>query len=370
LKPLRNREPKLTAILNKAHGLMELGSNELGQLGLTEGDLPEINELMTKIDLTDSTSVSQFGQEIGANTAAFADELLEQVRNKDLADAGQKLSEVVLVAKKLNLSTFSKTKSTFPVIGALIDKFRLKSAGVLGQFESSKQQIDSLVESIGQTQTGLANRNVSLESMFASAKVEYRLLGLHIAAGKSVLTNFDKTSKPTGSALDAQAAFDIDAAKSALSIRISNLEALQQSTLQTLPQIRLIQANNRVLVDKFHTIREVTVPAWKGQYMVALGLNEQRNAVELAKTIDDTTNELLLSNAQLLQQNAVATAKSNQRLVIDPQTLQKVQTILIKTVEDVIEIQRDGVRQRELAHQQIQAMRADLTRKLTSKQAA
>jgi uncharacterized protein YaaN involved in tellurite resistance len=134
--------------------------------------------------------------------------------------------------------------------------------------------------------------------------------------------------------------------------------------------IRMIQANNRMLVDKFHTIREITVPAWKRQFMLSLSLNEQKNAVNLANTIDDTTNELLNRNAELLHRNSVETAKANQRLVIDVDTLKKVQATLIKTVEDVIRIQHDGALQRQQAVTQIEAMRVDLRAKITGQSTA
>ncbi|MEE4126552.1 MULTISPECIES: toxic anion resistance protein [Pseudomonas] len=157
---------------------------------------------------------------------------------------------------------------------------------------------------------------------------------------------------------------DLDALISNLDKRIGDLTALQQSAMQSLPTIRMIQANNQMLVDKFHTIREITVPAWKRQFMLALTLNEQRNAVQLATKIDDTTNDLLKRNAELLHRNSVETAKANQRLVIDVDTLQKVQATLIQTVEDVIKIQREGVAQRKAAEKEIQGMRLDLHKRL------
>ena len=121
-----------------------------------------------------------------------------------------------------------------------------------------------------------------------------------------------------------------------------------------------------MLVDKFHTIREITVPTWKRQFMLALTLDEQENAVTLAREIDDTTNSLLKRNAELLHSNSVATAKANQRLVIDVETLKTVQDTLIKTVGEVIQIQRQGAEQRKAAERQIGKMREDLKRQLIS----
>lgn len=158
---------------------------------------------------------------------------------------------------------------------------------------------------------------------------------------------------------------DLDSLVANLDKRIGDLTALQQSAFQTLPTIRMVQANNQMLVDKFHSIREVTVPAWKRQFMLALTLNEQRNAVQLATQIDDTTNDLLKRNAELLHRNSVETAKANQRLVIDVDTLLFAQNTLIKTVEEVVQIQRAGAENRQKAEREIQGMRLDLQKRLT-----
>ena len=144
-----------------------------------------------------------------------------------------------------------------------------------------------------------------------------------------------------------QQIFDLNHVCNNLDKRLSDLHLLQQSALQTLPMIRLIQSNNTMLIDKFNAVRSITIPAWKNQIALALSLNEQENSVKLAEAIDNTTNELLKRNAQLLHTNSVAVAKANQRSVIDASTLEAVQATLIKTVNDVIKIQQDGVKHRE-----------------------
>ena len=139
-----------------------------------------------------------------------------------------------------------------------------------------------------------------------------------------------------------------------------DLRTLQQSALQTLPMIRIIQSNNLMLVDKFYAIKNITLPAWKNQISLALSLNEQKNSVELANTIDDATNELLRRNAELLHDNSVKTAKANQRAVIDVETLEHVQNTLIKTVNDVIQIQKEGMQQRVQATEKLKSLQSNL----------
>ncbi len=343
---------------------VDLCDDGLRELGLVSADMREVRELAGRIDPNVPASISDFGKQVAEHASEYADALLAEIRNKDLDEAGAKLSQVVLIAKALNMNALSDRRSKIPVLGLFIDRLKLSTDKVMGQFESTKQQIDSLVNEVEKTQAGLGKRNATLEKMFAGVKSEYRLLGLHIGAGSVRLTELrhdaiDKRAKAK-SPTEIQEVADVDSMITNLDVRVGNLRAMQQSALQTLPQIRVVQTSNQVLVDKFQTIKQITVPAWKRQFMLSLGLNEQKNAVELAQMIDETTNALLRKNAELLHRNSVETAKSNQRLVIDVDTLQHVQDTLIKTVEDVVKIQREGVSKRAAAEKQIGEMRVQL----------
>jgi len=346
---------------------------DLAAYGLAQDAEAQILELAARIDPANPMSVSDFGGDVADHASRYADELLAEVRNSDLADAGKKLSAVVSVANELSLHALSDKRSRMPVIGPLIDRVRKTGLDVVGRFESTKAQIDRLVDDVDQVQSGLAKRNVGLETMFGAVTDEYRMLGVHAAAGKLALAGLqakaDAASPSATTPEEVQALADLRAMIANLEIRVSNLLAQQQSALQTLPQIRMVQRGNELLVEKFWTVKRVTVPAWKRQFMLALGLNEQRNAVDLADTIDDATNELLRRNAELLRQNSVATAKANQRLVIDVRTLQQVQDTMIRTVEEVLVVQRAGVAERRKAEREIAAMRVELTRRIARSQA-
>lgn len=342
----------------------------LDGLGLQSADLVEIEQVAQRIQANNPASVSEFGRDVADHTSSYADSLLDQVRNSDLDAAGAKLTEVVTIARGLNIGALSDRRSRLPIIGPLIDKVRLKSSNVMGQFDTTREQIDNLITEVQTTQSSVATRNLALGEMFQAVREEHRLLGVHIAAGKVRLAALSADADQLRGSIGnhpgrVQELADLDAMISNLDKRIGDLMALQHSAMQSLPTIRMIQANNQMLVDKFHTIREITVPAWKRQFMLALSLNEQRNAVQLATTIDDTTNDLLRRNSELLYRNSVETARANQRMVIDVDTLKEVQNNLIKTVEDTIRIQNEGVQVRKAAEKQIQAMRGDLRNKLT-----
>ena len=157
-----------------------------------------------------------------------------------------------------------------------------------------------------------------------------------------------------------QQIYDLNHLANNLEKRVSDLQVLQQSAMQTLPMIRIIQSNNLMLVDKFYAIKNITLPAWKNQISLAISLQEQKNSVQLAKSIDDATNDLLRRNADLLHQNSVDTAKANQRSVIDIETLEHVQNTLIKTVNDVIQIQKEGMQKRDEAATRLRTLQQNL----------
>ena len=200
--------------------------------------------------------------------------------------------------------------------------------------------------------------------MFNGVQEEYRQLGVYIAAGRikqvEVQQEIATLSQQEQDPKINQRVYDLNHLANNLEKRVSDLQVLQQSAMQTLPMIRIIQSNNMMLVDKFYAIKNITLPAWKNQISLAISLNEQRNSVQLANTIDDATNELLKRNADLLHQNSVDTAKANQRSVIDIETLEHVQNTLIKTVNDVIQIQKEGMQKREEASTRIKALQSNL----------
>lgn len=351
--------------------VFQLTAESIKEYGLQEDDIGEIRQVALRIQHENPATVAEFGRDVADHTSHYADSLLDQVRNSDLDEAGAKLTQVVSIARRLNVGPLADNRSKIPLVGPLLDRFRLRSADFMGNFDTTRDQIEALIGEVSTKQDSVRVRNAQLEDMFGAVREEHHMLGVHIAAGRVRLGELrglaqSKRENLGNDPTSIQALADLDAVIANLDKRVGDLIALQHSAMQSLPTIRMIQANNQMLVDKFHTIREITVPAWKRQFMLALALNEQRNSVELATAIDDTTNDLLKRNAELLHRNSVETAKANQRLVIDVETLKEVQSTLIKTVEDVIRIQQEGIAQRKVAERQIQSMRNDLRAKLTN----
>ena len=350
-----------------------LTRQQLDSLGLSLSDTADIEVLANGLDITRRDQLSRFGRDTGQKSAGIADQMLLQVRAGDVDGLGGKLTEIVTQAQSLNLHALGEKRSRLPLLGGLIDKMRQRKNEIVSQFSSVQSNIERLMGEVTGMQRGLQSRIDVLDQGFAAVKDEYRELGLHIAAGQIALGRLrgeiaNGQSRAAGAqlgALQSQELQDKIAAGDMLEKRMADMRVLQHSALQTLPMIRLVQTNNSMLIEKFHTVKELTLPAWKRQFMLALSLQEQRSAVQLAGTIDDATNAFLKENAQLLKTNTVATAQSNQRMVIDLSTLQEVQDTLLSTVQEVIKINQDGMKQRAGVADQLSQMREQLKLQLS-----
>ncbi|MCU4335990.1 toxic anion resistance protein [Acinetobacter dispersus] len=336
----------------------------LKELGLQPHDYAEVMDAHKELAEISTTAVAEYGKNIANKTSTYTDELLNLVQNKDLDATGQKLNEVVQVAQQLNTSSILNKSKSSGFLGGLLSKFKNAKQNFDQHFNTTKEQIDVLVKEIESSQSGLKARVGTLDKMFDAVQDEYKQLGVYIAAGQlkqqdiqqqiTTLTSQEQDQQTT------QQIYDLNHVANNLEKRVSDLHVLQQSAMQTLPMIRIIQSNNLMLIDKFYAIKNITLPAWKNQISLAISLQEQKNSVQLAKAIDDTTNELLRRNAELLHQNSVDTAKANQRSVIDVETLEHVQNTLIKTVNDVIQIQKEGMQKRAEATTRLRALQENL----------
>ena len=336
----------------------------LQEIGLQQDDFNAVLAARKELAEINHNAVAEYGKNIATQTSGYTDELLNLVQNKDFDETGQKLNQVVQVAQQLNTSSILNKKKNSGFFGGLMGKIKGAKNNIDMHFNTTKEQIDTLVKEIEKSQSGLKARVDTLDRMFHGVQSEYKQLGVYIAAGKLKQDEIQQEiSTLTSQAQDqttTQRVYDLNHLANNLEKRVSDLQVLQQSAMQTLPMIRIIQSNNLMLVDKFYAIKNITLPAWKNQISLAISLNEQKNSVQLANTIDDATNDLLKRNADLLHQNSVDTAKANQRSVIDIETLEHVQNTLIKTVNDVIQIQKEGMQKRAEATTRLRSLQDNL----------
>lgn len=339
----------------------------LVSLGLSQDDLPRIAEIKATLTDISPTHLHTWGGQLAAGSNRFSTQLLDKVRNSDLDASGDKLGEVVKIARNLNLDSY-QGKSKLPILGPLIDKMKSARGELVQKYSSTNSQIEQLMRDVASTQSVQAQRVKEYDQMHAVVREEHHALGVHVAAGrervaelKDAITALQGQDDPASR----QRRGELDTALRILDKRVSDLHVLQHATEQTLPMIRLIQANGIQLIEKFNAVRDVTLPMWRNQFAIQLSLADQKNAVELANAIDDASNELMRRNAELMHQTSVETAKANQRSVLDIETLKHVNDKLIQTVEEVRTVYREGIAKREQISADIDHMRQDLQQRLS-----
>lgn len=331
----------------------------------------EVTKISQSFDPRRPDAIHTLGSQSGAKVVQYSDKLLSQVKSKDLEGLGDNLNEVVLLAKGINIgSLVDSSKSKIPFIGSLIDSFKMSKEKVLGKYDSLSKQIEKLVIEMKGSQVRLATRIQDLEKVYVFNVEEYHTLECYILVGevKSEELRAEiaelQAAPSANDPMQAQEISNLQDVLNRLDKRVHDLRTMQVVAVQTAPMIRMVQNNNQLLIDKFRNLEELTIPSWKKQFTLAVALIEQQKAVELTQKIDDTTNDLMRRNAELLKQNSVNTARANQRAVVDIETLELVQQTLIATIEEVEQIQRDGEQSRADAVIKMESMKSELITKL------
>lgn len=351
-----------------------LAPEQLGALGLNGEDIPEIRKIAAGIgEGSREQMITTFGKEASESASRHADDLLGRVKYGDLDEVGAKLSEVLGIARNLRTDAIVDEKQSLfsRLLNRVRNKYQITLDEFKGKFITASAQIEALIDEVESTQQHLAERNGDLESLYGEVGEEYRQLGLYIAAGRLRLEELQAQQNEASAVLETgknpllvQKYADRSDLMAALDKRIGDLLMMQQAALQIMPMIRLLQKNNAMLVEKFNTIKQTTVPLWKGQFVLRLSLRDQQSAVRLAQGIDEATNEMFRQNAKLLKDNSIATAEANQHLVVDLDTLQKVNSDLISTVETVLQIQNKGEKERKDAEKKVMEMRANMQKRV------
>jgi uncharacterized protein YaaN involved in tellurite resistance len=330
----------------------------------TGEDNNEIERLAASIDYTSVVSIQSFGSEIAANTAKYTDSILAQSETGELEETGDRLTEIVTIARAFDISRLEEKESPFiPVIGRFLKSFQLTRDKALARFSDVRSQVETLVTQVEGTALQLQQRNDDYQNMYDSVRQEHDLLGLHVEAITARFDDLDNEMESLRGSEDLVSLERIsvlEASRNALTKRADDLQILRHAALQMMPMVRIVQSNNLSLMDKFQTIQTLTLPAWKRSFMLALTLDEQRKSVELATEIDDATNDLMRRNADLLHQNSVATAKANQRMVVDVETLQHVHDKILLTLEDVRNVHAQGAGQRAEAIADLSRLRDEM----------
>lgn len=357
--------------INAAEDMSLSVRNETAEPAFTAEERTRITEIKESIDFTDSGSALQFGIGAQRRLTEFTDSILENVRSKDGGQVGDLLSSLVVEVNSLDPSSFTNDSgilSKLPIV-----KNAVKSLKKLAErYSRAEVQIGKIEAALEKARMDMLKDISVFEIMYKQNLECFRELGLYIQAGKERVEEIREKTVPklraeaqaSGDPMDAQLVRDFEDEVDRFEKKIYDLELSRTIAVQSAPQIKMIQNNDRVLVDKIQTAVLNTIPVWKSQFVIAVGLNDQQRVLKMQREITDTTNKMLLKNSELLKTNTVETAKESNRGIVDIETLQKVNQNLISTIEETMQIQQEESRKRAEAEKALGKIEDDLKAKL------
>jgi len=333
---------------------------------LTEEDKEAVVAIKEKVDLSDSLSVMAFGTEPQQKIAEFSDEALQTVRTKDLGEVGDMI--VGLVGE---LKGFSDNTETSGIL-RFFKKQKSKIEVLKTRYDKTEDTVEKVVSSLELHQVQLMKDVSTFDKLYDVNLENLRSLTLYVAAGKEKLeearnvklVELKKAAEASGLPEDAQKANDYAAYCDRFEKRIYDLETTRAVAIQMAPQVRLVQNNEATLAEKIQSTINNTIPLWKSQMVIALGLANAENALDAERAVNDTTNELLKKNADMLKTGSVEIAKENERGIVDIETLTYTNQQLIETLDEVVAIQTEGKAKRKAAEAEMARMEEELKQKL------
>ncbi len=332
---------------------------------LTEEEKKMAAEYARQIDLYDSGAVLQYGAGVQKKMADFSEKALENVRTKDLGEIGDLLSGVVTELRDFDEE---ETKGFF----GFFKKSANKVTALKARYEKAEANISRICETLEGYQRQLLKDAAILDKMYGQNLEYFRELSIYIAAGKKKLEDTRNVQLPalvqkanaTGLAEDIQAARDLESMCERFEKKVHDLELTRMIAIQTAPQIRLVQNNDTQMVEKIQSTIVNTVPLWKSQMVLALGVEHSAQAAQAQREVTDMTNELLKKNAERLKMATIESARESERGIVDMETLKTTNEALISTLDEVMKIQQEGREKRRAAEAEIGRLEGDLKAKL------
>ena len=347
-----------------AEAVQDAAPAKIDESMLSEAERKIVDDFSKKIDLTDSTQVLQYGTAAQKNIASFSESALNKVRTKDLGEVGDTLSSLVVELKN-NAPGTEKKRGFF-------QRSKLKVDEMKAQYDKAEVNVDKICRILEQHQVALMKDVAMFDQMFELNQQYYKELTMYIIAGKKKLeacrtgelAELRKKAEQSGAQEDAQAYNDYANLVERFEKKISDLELTRMISIQTAPQIRLVQNNDTLMVEKIQSTVVNTIPLWKSQMVLALGVAHSNQAAEAQREVTDMTNELLKKNAEKLKMATIETAKESERGIVDMETLKATNESLISTLDEVMKIQQEGHQKRQEAEAEINRLENELKGKL------
>lgn len=333
---------------------------------LTPEEKKMVDDFVNQIDLTKSNQILQYGVGAQKKIADFSESALNNVKTKDLGEIGEMLSGVVTELKSFDVD--EEEKGFF----GLFKKSSNKLTAMKAKYDKAEVNINKICESLEANQIQLLKDIAMLDKMYDLNKTYFKELSMYILAGKKKLDKVQKEELPvlmeksaaSGLPEDAQAVNDMIAMCNRFEKKIHDLELTRMISIQMAPQIRLVQGNDTIMAEKIQSTIVNTIPLWKGQMVLALGVTHSGQAAKAQREVTDMTNELLRKNAEILKAATIDTTKESERGIVDIETLRITNESLISTLDEVIRIQTEGRQKRKEAEIELSRIEKDLKNKL------
>ncbi len=324
---------------------------------LSPEERAKVDKIKDAIDLQDSQTALTFGAPAQKEIADFSDSILQKVRTKDSGPVGELLTSLVSDVRAYDASQQKGFLQKIPFVSGLVDKARETKAG----YDKLSTQVDKIQAGLEDARLQMMKDVAVFDALYEKNLSYFKDLQLYIQAGEEKLEEMKTQTLPKLHAqaqasqdpMAVQVVADFEAGVDRFEKKVHDLKLSRTIAIQTAPQIRLIQNNDKALIDRVQTAIYSTIPLWKNQLVIALGLQSQRRVLDMQRAVSDTTNELLKRNAEMLKANTLETAAENERGIVDIDTVKKVNEDLIATIEETVKIQRDGRAKRAAAEQEL-----------------
>ena len=338
---------------------------EMQELQLTDAERKMVADFSSKIDMKNTNLVLQYGSGAQKKIADFSETALDNVRSKDLGEVGELLASVVAELKCFDEEEQKGFFGLFKKASNNIETMKAK-------YGKAEANVDTMVEVLEGHQIQLMKDTAMLDKMYEINKNYFKELNMYILAGKKKIEEVRTVELPkmiekaqkSGLAEDAQEVNDMQAMLDRFEKKIHDLELTKTISLQMAPQIRLIQSNDTIMAEKIQSTLVNTIPLWKSQMVLALGMNRSVEAAKAQQAVTDVTNELLRKNAAVLHQSTIETAKASEKSIVDISTLTETNQLLIQTLDEVVQIQAEGKEKRRQAEAELVRIENDLKDRL------
>ena len=363
LDPMTTQAPVMAELAPKPEEIPE----DLSENNLTPEEKKMVEDFAKTIDVTNSNVILTYGAAAQQKIAGFSESALKSVRTKDIGEIGEMVSNLVT-----ELRAFSPEEESKGGFFSLFKKPANKIAAMKSKYDKAETSVDKICAQLEAHQIQLMKDVAMLDQMYQVNLNYFKELSMYILAGKrrlnevrtTILPELMEKARQSGLPEDAQAANDMDALCNRFEKKIHDLELTRVISIQMAPQIRLVQGNDTLMTEKIQSTIVNTIPLWKSQMVLALGLSHSLDAMEAQRKVTDLTNDLLKKNADALKTATVETAKESERGIVDIETLQHTNESLISTLDEVMRIQEEGRQKRRDAEAELGRMEGELKQKL------